>query len=78
MSLEEVCRELEIAPNLELLVTSGMSLEGVCHDLIHYFTTNSSNQERASCDQENTLKKAPSKLVQECSEFGVRLVPQVS
>jgi hypothetical protein len=34
MSLEGDCHEVEVTPNLELLVTFGMSLEGVC--LEHY------------------------------------------
>jgi hypothetical protein len=33
MSLEEHSHEVEVTPNLELLVTFGMSLEGVCHEL---------------------------------------------
>jgi hypothetical protein len=33
MSFEGDCREVEVTPNLELLVTFGMSLEGVCHEL---------------------------------------------
>jgi hypothetical protein len=33
MTLEEVCHEFAVTPNLELLVTFGMSLEGVCHEL---------------------------------------------
>jgi hypothetical protein len=33
MSLEGDCNEVEITPNLELLVTFGMSLERVCHEL---------------------------------------------
>ncbi len=33
MSLEVDCHEVEVTPNLELLVTIGMSLEGVCHEL---------------------------------------------
>jgi hypothetical protein len=33
MSLEEDCHEVVITPNLELLVTFGVSLEGVCHEL---------------------------------------------
>ena len=33
MSLEGDCYESEVTPNLELLVTFGMSLERVCHDL---------------------------------------------
>ncbi len=32
MSLEEGCLEVEVTPYLELLVTTGMSLEGVCHE----------------------------------------------
>ncbi len=32
-SLEGDCHEVEVAPNLELLVTFGMSLKGVCHEL---------------------------------------------
>jgi hypothetical protein len=27
------CYEVEITPNLKLLVTFGMSLDGVCHEL---------------------------------------------
>ncbi len=33
MSLEEDCHEAEVTLNLESLVTFGMSLEGVCHEL---------------------------------------------
>ncbi len=33
MSSEGECHEVEVKPNLELLVTFGMSLEGVCHEL---------------------------------------------
>jgi hypothetical protein len=33
MSLKGDCLEVEVTPNLELLVTYGMSLEGVCYDL---------------------------------------------
>jgi hypothetical protein len=33
MSLEGECHEVEVTPNLELSVTFGMSLEGVCHQL---------------------------------------------
>jgi hypothetical protein len=32
MSLEGDCHEVEVMPNLKLLVTFGMSLEGVCHE----------------------------------------------
>jgi hypothetical protein len=31
------CHEFEVTPNLELLVTFGMSLEGVCRDLLTQF-----------------------------------------
>jgi hypothetical protein len=33
MRLEGDCQEVEINPNLELLVTFGMSLEGVGHEI---------------------------------------------
>ena len=33
MSLEGGCHEVEVTPNLELLVTFGISFEGVCHEL---------------------------------------------
>jgi hypothetical protein len=33
MSLEGDCHELEVTPNLELLVIFGMKLEGVSHEL---------------------------------------------
>jgi hypothetical protein len=33
MSLEGDCHEVEFTPNLELLVTFGISLKGVCHEL---------------------------------------------
>jgi hypothetical protein len=33
MSLEGDCLDVEVTPNLELLVTFGMSLEGVCNEL---------------------------------------------
>jgi hypothetical protein len=33
MSLEGDCHKVEVTPNLEFLVTFGMSLEGVCHEL---------------------------------------------
>jgi hypothetical protein len=33
MSFEEDCHEVEVTPNLKLLVTFGMSLEAVCHEL---------------------------------------------
>jgi hypothetical protein len=33
MCLEGDCHEVEVTPNLELLVTIGMSLDVVCHKL---------------------------------------------
>jgi hypothetical protein len=33
MSLEGDCHEVEVTPNLEVLVTFGRSFEGVCHEL---------------------------------------------
>jgi hypothetical protein len=33
MSLEGDCYEVEVNPNLKLLVNFGMSLEGLCHEL---------------------------------------------
>jgi hypothetical protein len=35
MSLEGDCQEAEVPPNLELLVTFGMSLEEVFHDTLN-------------------------------------------
>jgi hypothetical protein len=32
-SLEGDCQEVEVTPNLELLVTFGFSLEGACHEV---------------------------------------------
>jgi hypothetical protein len=32
MSLKGDCHDIEVNPNLVLLVTIGMSLEGVCHE----------------------------------------------
>jgi hypothetical protein len=56
MSLEGDCHEVEVTPNLELLVTFGMTLEGVCHELytkFHYkFIPNLEVTE-------NSLKKLP-------------------
>jgi hypothetical protein len=37
MSLEEDCHEVEVTPNLELLVTFVRTLEGVCHELYTLF-----------------------------------------
>jgi hypothetical protein len=33
MSSEGDCHEVEVTPNSKLLVTFGMSLEGVCYEL---------------------------------------------
>jgi hypothetical protein len=33
LNLEEDCHEVEVTPNLELLVTFNLSLKGVCHEL---------------------------------------------
>jgi hypothetical protein len=33
MSLEGDCHDVEVTPNLELLVAFGMGWEGVCHEL---------------------------------------------
>ena len=41
MSLEGDCHDLEVTPNLELLVTFGRSLEEFFMSLIHNFTKNS-------------------------------------
>ncbi len=37
ISLEGGCNEVEVTPNLELLVTFGMRLEGVCYELYTLF-----------------------------------------
>jgi hypothetical protein len=37
MSLEGDCREVEVTPNLEFLVTLGTSLEGACHEIYSSF-----------------------------------------
>jgi hypothetical protein len=37
MSSEEDCNQVEVTINLELIVTFGMSLEGVCHELYIQF-----------------------------------------
>jgi hypothetical protein len=41
MSLEGDCHEVEVTPNLESIVTFGISLEGFVMSFIHYFTTSS-------------------------------------
>ena len=33
VSLEGDCHELDVTPNMELLIAFGMSLEGICHEL---------------------------------------------
>jgi hypothetical protein len=58
MHLKGDCYEVGVTPNLELLVTFGMSLEGVCHKLytqFHYKLI--PNYERSNCDQ-NFLEKS--------------------
>ncbi len=37
MSLEGDCHELEVTPNLELLVTFGMRLKKVCSELYTHY-----------------------------------------
>jgi hypothetical protein len=37
-SLEGNSHEFDVTPNSELIVTFGISLEGVCHELKHNFT----------------------------------------
>jgi hypothetical protein len=37
MSLEGDCHEVQVTPNSEFLVTFGMPLEGVCHELYTLF-----------------------------------------
>jgi hypothetical protein len=34
MILEGGCHEVEVTLNLELLITFGMTLEGVCHEFL--------------------------------------------
>jgi hypothetical protein len=41
MTLEGDRREVEVTPDLALLVTFGMSLEGIFHELYTFFTTSS-------------------------------------
>jgi hypothetical protein len=60
--LEIDCHGLDITLNLELLVTFGPSLKGICHELdkkFHYKLV--TNFEGPSCDKK-FLEKAPSKL----------------
>jgi hypothetical protein len=39
MSLDGDCHEIEVTPNLKLLVTFEMSLKGVCHELPNFTTS---------------------------------------
>jgi hypothetical protein len=57
MSLERDCHEVEVTPNLELLVTFGMSLEGVCHELYTQFYYKLIPDLEVT---KNSLKEAPS------------------
>jgi hypothetical protein len=41
MSLKGDCHEVEVNPNLELLVTFSMSLEGIAMSFIQNFTSSS-------------------------------------
>jgi hypothetical protein len=43
-SFEGDSHEIEITPNLELLITFGMSLEGICHELYSKFIINSNQK----------------------------------
>jgi hypothetical protein len=59
MSLEGDCHDVEVTPNLKLLITFGMNLEGVCNEVytkFHYKLI--TNLEVTK----NSLKKAPSQL----------------
>ena len=59
MHLKGDCHEVEITPNLELLVTFGINLEGVCHALYKQFQYKlMSNLEVTK----NSQKKHPSEL----------------
>jgi hypothetical protein len=52
MSLKGDCHEVEDTPYLKLLVTSGMKLEGVCHDLdLQFYYKHESHLEGDSYDQ---------------------------
>jgi hypothetical protein len=56
MSLEGDCHEVEVTPDLELLVSFGMSLEGVCHELCsRFYYKLIPNYEKT----QNSEKKAP-------------------
>jgi hypothetical protein len=57
MSLEGDCQKVEVTPNLELLVTFGRSLEGVCHELYTQFHYRLIPNLEVT---KNSLKKAPS------------------
>jgi hypothetical protein len=61
-SLERDCYEVEVTPNLELLITFGKSLERDWHELYSKFQHKFiSVLERANCGQKY-LKKAPLKF----------------
>ncbi len=64
-----VCHEVEVTPYLELLITFGMSLEGVCHDPLCNFTTSLYLIWRWL---KIIRKKLSSNWVWESYEFGVR------
>jgi hypothetical protein len=57
LSLEENCHEVEVTPNLELLVTFGLSLKGVCNELYTQFQYKLIPNFEVT---RNSLKKAPS------------------
>jgi hypothetical protein len=55
MCLEGDCREVEVTPNLELLVTFIMSLELICHEFFYISSLN--RKLGAGCDL--IVKRAP-------------------
>jgi hypothetical protein len=57
MSLEGDFHEVDVTPNLKLLVTFGISLEGVCHDLYTQFHYKLIPNLKVI---KNSVKKAPS------------------
>jgi hypothetical protein len=57
LSLEGECHEVEVTPNLELLVTFGLSLERVCHELYAKFYYKLIHNLEVT---KNSLKKAAS------------------
>ncbi len=70
MSLDGAYHELEVTLNLELLVTFGMSLEGVCLEFHYKLAV---YMKGASCDQK-CLKKPLPYWLSECYERGARLI----